>query len=169
MEEYRERSDLEVASVNRMMSRDPAIKKLKDRWGADVVLVAITGDERISPPGKSGVCGLASAGAFGRVRGQLNRVAAAKVTESGFCSELFTATHELTHLFRAKHPTEPHEEPVEDREYPWRFSMMGYRNDDCADIKPQCLRTLSYIPSVLDVIDEHREQLAEINDAIRWR
>lgn len=41
--------------------------------------------------------------------------------------------------------------------------MMGYRDQLCENVKAQCLRTLSYVPSVVDVFEDNYETVAAIN------
>jgi hypothetical protein len=88
------------------------------------------------------------------------------VNDGTLCSKIFTATHELGHLLGANHPSAPHEAEVADDEYPWRFSMMGYRDQLCENVKAQCLRTLSYVASVVNVFEDNYETVAAINPSL---
>lgn len=161
---YRSLRDAPEAPLNGLISKDKDLSNSREHWGADLLLLCVAKEERIFAAGIPDGCGTT----VWRGNPRLNHCAVARVCDDGFCADLWTSCHELIHLFGVDHPTEEHEKEVNDGDFTYRFSMMGYRDGLCKDRKAKCLRTLSLIPSVRAQIQSRAAALAAIAQPKEW-
>lgn len=155
-----------------LVGHDKNLKKLRDEWGADVILLNIGSKERLASKNFTGndPCGDSIREDVEDGEILLNKTAVAFLVDTGFCAPLFISTHELGHLFNLNHPTDVHEKKVNDDIYPYRFSMMGYRNDVCSKVtSEQCPRTLSFIPNSREKILSNYKRISSINPSKKWQ